>query len=194
MAQEKFGPMGNERYRQYLGDIRGSGENLLALVDDLLELSNKIERRQARARFRLRVVQCPHPAMRRRRAAAGQSRAHHHPHLAVPQTAAILADARSVRQIVLNLISTWAKFTGAGGQVIVSTTLTDLGAVVLRVRDSGPGMSETEMALALEPFRQVASTAAAARPAPGSACRSPRRWPKPMAPPSASRARPTLAH
>jgi signal transduction histidine kinase len=70
----------------------------------------------------------------------------------------VIADARSVRQIVLNLISNSIRFTGAGGQVIVSTTLTDAGEVVLRVRDSGIGMSEQEIALALQPYRQVATT------------------------------------
>ena len=71
----------------------------------------------------------------------------------------MLADARSVRQIVLNLLSNSIKFTGAGGQVIVSTTAGDDGAAVLHVRDTGVGMSEKEIAIALEPFRQLATSA-----------------------------------
>ena len=71
----------------------------------------------------------------------------------------MLADARSVRQIVLNLLSNSIKFTGAGGQVIVSTALNDIGEVVLRVRDTGVGMSEKDIAIALEPFRQLATSA-----------------------------------
>jgi signal transduction histidine kinase len=78
-----------------------------------------------------------------------------------PRLPPVIADDRSVRQIVLNLISNSTKFTGAGGQVIVSTTLTDRGDVALRVRDTGPGMSEQDIAIALEPFRQVATTARA---------------------------------
>ena len=66
--------------------------------------------------------------------------------------------ARSVRQIVLNLLSNSIKFTGAGGQVIVSTTQTDDGEVVLRVRDTGQGMTEKEIQMALEPFRQIATS------------------------------------
>jgi signal transduction histidine kinase len=69
----------------------------------------------------------------------------------------VTADARSIRQIVRNLIDNSTRFAGAGGQVIVTTTLTDLGEVVLRVRDSGTGMSEQEIALAMAPFRQVAT-------------------------------------
>ena len=71
----------------------------------------------------------------------------------------MLADARSVRQIALNLLSNSIKFTGAGGQVIVSTALNDSGEVVLRVRDTGVGMSEKDIAIALEPFRQLATSA-----------------------------------
>jgi signal transduction histidine kinase len=69
----------------------------------------------------------------------------------------VVADARSVRQIVLNLLSNSIKFTGEGGQVIVSTAADDRGGVVLRVRDTGVGMSEQDIAIALEPFRQLAT-------------------------------------
>jgi signal transduction histidine kinase len=68
-----------------------------------------------------------------------------------------VADARSVRQIVLNLLSNSIKFTVAGGQVIVSTAMSDTGEVVLRVRDTGIGMSEQDIVTAMEPFRQIAT-------------------------------------
>ena len=64
-----------------------------------------------------------------------------------------------MRQIALNLLSNSIKFTGAGGQVIVSTALNDEHEVVLRVRDTGHGMSEKELQTALEPFRQIATSA-----------------------------------
>jgi signal transduction histidine kinase len=71
---------------------------------------------------------------------------------------AVEADARSVRQIVLNLLSNSIKFTGAGGQVIISTALTDRGDTVLRVRDTGAGMTDKEIETAMEPFRQLATS------------------------------------
>jgi signal transduction histidine kinase len=70
----------------------------------------------------------------------------------------VLADARSVRQIVLNLLANSIALTNAGGQVIVSTALSDAGDVVLRVRDTGIGMSEQDIKTALEPFRQLSTT------------------------------------
>ena len=76
----------------------------------------------------------------------------------------VSADARSLRQITLNLLSNSIKFTGAGGQVIVSTAIVSTaqsgtGEIVLRVRDTGIGMDEKELGVALEPFRQLATAA-----------------------------------
>ena len=78
-----------------------------------------------------------------------------------PSLPQIVADARSVRQIALNLLSNSIKFTGAGGQVIVATALSDDHEIVLRVRDTGPGMSEKDLQTALEPFRQLATASRA---------------------------------
>jgi signal transduction histidine kinase len=75
-----------------------------------------------------------------------------------PKLPQVVADAGAVRQIVLNLLSNPLKFLGAGGQVIISTTLMDHGELVLRVRDTGLGMSEKEIAAALEPFSQLATS------------------------------------
>ena len=69
----------------------------------------------------------------------------------------MVADGRSIRQIVLNLLSNSIKFTMPGGQAIISTTLSERGEAVLRVRDTGVGMTEKELSVAMEPFRQVAT-------------------------------------
>jgi signal transduction histidine kinase len=67
----------------------------------------------------------------------------------------VVADERSVRQIVLNLLSNSIRLTGPGGQVIVSTAYSDSREAVLRVRDTGAGMSEKDIQAALEPFRDT---------------------------------------
>ena len=67
----------------------------------------------------------------------------------------IMADERSLRQIMLNLMSNAVKFNEPGGQVIVSTAVDDSGQAVIRVRDTGVGMNEAEIGAALEPFRQI---------------------------------------
>ena len=67
----------------------------------------------------------------------------------------VVADPISLRQIILNLVSNSIKYTKTGGQVIVSTVYEESGEVVLRVRDTGVGMSEVELAKALKPFQQI---------------------------------------
>jgi signal transduction histidine kinase len=70
----------------------------------------------------------------------------------------IVADERSLRQILLNLLSNAVKFNEPGGQVIIATALTDVGNAVIRIRDTGIGMSEHDVETALEPFRQLATS------------------------------------
>jgi len=65
----------------------------------------------------------------------------------------VVADARALRQITLNLIGNSIHLANAGGQVIVSTALSDFGEVMLRVRDTGQGLNDNEVAAAMEPFR-----------------------------------------
>ena len=157
MMDERFGPVGNERYRQYLKDIHASGGHLISLLNDLLDLSKieagKLELTFVSVNLNDLVQQC---------VAIMQDQANRERVIirtslptSLPQ---IVADARSVRQIALNLLSNSIKFTGAGGQVIVSTAVTDDHEVVLRVRDTGTGMSEKELQTALEPFRQLATS------------------------------------
>ncbi|MCW5717023.1 MAG: PAS domain-containing protein [Bauldia sp.] len=154
MLEERFGPIGNERYREYLKDIRLSGSHLMSLINDLLDLS-KIEAGKADLAFAAvpvneimqECVALMQPEANRRRIIIRTSLA-----AAVPK---VVADARSLRQIVLNLLSNAVKFTPAGGQVIVSTALEDNGEVVVRIRDTGIGMSDKDLETALKPFRQL---------------------------------------
>jgi PAS domain S-box-containing protein len=157
MMEERFGPMGNERYRSYARDIHTSGEHVISLVNDLLDLS-KIEAGKLDLTFASvslnevvqQSVSLMQPQASRDRIIIRMALANGLPN--------VVADNRSMRQIVLNLLSNSIKFTQAGGQAIISTTLSERGEAVLRVRDTGVGMTERELAIAMEPFRQVAST------------------------------------
>jgi PAS domain S-box-containing protein len=157
MMDERFGPVGNERYRQYLKDIHASGGHLISLLNDLLDLSKieagKLELTFVSVNLNDLVQQCVAIMQEQANRERVIIRSSLPPNL--PQ---IVADARSVRQIALNVLSNSIKFAGAGGQVIVSTALTDEHEVVLRVRDTGAGMSEKELQTALEPFRQLATS------------------------------------
>ena len=158
MMDERFGAIGNDRYRQYLKDIHSSGEHLISLLNDLLDLS-KIEAGKLDLTFVTIdlndiVQQCV--AMMQQE--ANRERVIIRTSLN-SQLPPIVADARSVRQIALNILSNSIKYTGAGGQVIVSTALGEDHEVSFRVRDTGAGMSEKELQTALEPFRQISTSA-----------------------------------
>jgi signal transduction histidine kinase len=157
MMAERFGPIGNERYRTYLKDIHASGNHLVSLLNDLLDLSKieagKLDLTFANVSLNELTQQCVgimQPQANKERIIIRTS--------LTPGLPQVVADARSVRQIVLNLLSNSVKFTGPGGQVIVSTALSDGGEAVLRVRDTGIGMSERDIEAALEPFRQTATS------------------------------------
>ncbi len=154
---ERFGPIGNERYREYIKDIHAAGTHLVAMLNDLLDLSRietgHIDLAFANVNLNELTQQCVgimQPQANRARIIIRTS--------LTPGLPLVVADERSLRQIVLNLISNSIKFTGPGGQVIVSTVFTDSREAVLRVRDTGAGMSEKDIEAALEPFRQTATS------------------------------------
>ncbi|AWL99358.1 PAS domain-containing protein [Bradyrhizobium amphicarpaeae] len=152
MISERFGTLGNDRYGEYMKDIRASGERVIAIIDDLLELSRietgKLDLNFASLNLNDLVEACVtvmQPQANRERIIIRTSLAH-----ALPQ---VTADARALRQITMNLISNSIRLASAGGQVIVSTALSDRGEIALRIRDTGHGLSEREVAAAMEPFR-----------------------------------------
>lgn len=129
-------------------------ERVIAIVNDLLDLSRietgKIDLAFSTQNLNEMVEQCVavmQPQANRSRIIIRTSLSHLLP--------TIVADARALRQITLNLIGNSIHLANAGGQVIVSTALSDQGDVVLRVRDTGHGLNETEVAAALEPFRSA---------------------------------------
>ena len=154
MIEERFGPIGSERYKEYLKDVHASGQHVLSLVNDLLDLSKiesgKLELRADSIDVNAVIGECVSIMQTQ----ASKQRVIMRLSLA-PRLPRIRADERSLRQILLNLLSNAVKFNVPGGQVIVSTTQTDAGYVVIRVKDTGIGMSDDEIELALEPFRQV---------------------------------------
>jgi PAS domain S-box-containing protein len=154
MQEERLGPLGNDKYKEYLGDIRTSGQHVVSLVNDLLDLA-KIEA----GRMELNFAATDLNAIVGSTVAIIQPQANQNRVLVRTQLAQklppVVADERSIRQIVLNMLSNATRFTEAGGQVIVSTSLLPSGEVTIRIRDTGIGMTASEIEQALEPFRQV---------------------------------------
>jgi signal transduction histidine kinase len=154
---ERFGSIGNDRYREYLKDMHAAGTHMVSLLNDLLDLS-KIETGQLDLTFvnvdlNDLTQQCVAIAQQQ----ANRARIIIRSALA-PDLPHVMADARSLRQIVLTLLSNAIKFTGPGGQVIVSTVVTSDGEAVLRVRDTGVGMREQDVEAVLDPFHQTTAS------------------------------------
>jgi signal transduction histidine kinase len=133
-------------------DIRASGERVIAIINDLNDLSRietgKIDLSFANQNLNEMVESCVavmQPLANRERIIVRTSLA--------PMLPTVVADARALRQITLNLVGNSIHLANAGGQVIVSTALSDFGEVVLRVRDTGQGLNDSELAAAMQPFR-----------------------------------------
>lgn len=162
MMEERFGPVGTQRYKNYLKDIHSSGGLVMSLVNDLLDLS-KIESGKMDFDFAsidanrivAECVSIMQPQASEEKVAIRLSLS--------PALPNLLADERSLRQIVLNLLSNAVKFNRPGGQVTVTTALADAGSAVIRIRDTGTGMSESDIGAAFEPFRRLVT----ARPSSG---------------------------
>jgi len=165
MIGERFGALGNERYAEYMKDIRASGERVISIINDLLDLSRietgKLDLAFTSQNLNELVESCVavmQPQANRERIIIRTSLAHTLP--------PVIADARALRQITLNLIGNSIHLANAGGQVIVSTALSDFGEVMLRVRDTGHGLNDNEVAAALEPFRTSAPSDQASESSP----------------------------
>ncbi|HWM60558.1 MAG TPA: ATP-binding protein [Rhizomicrobium sp.] len=156
LGTEMLGPIGHPRYREYANDVHGAGRHLLALINDILDLS-----KAAAGKFELDceeiapadiVAEC----LRLTRGKAHEGGLRLTSELA-PGLPNLVVDRLRFKQALLNLCSNAIKFTPPGGTVHVSADVADDGGFVLAVRDSGIGMTPEQIPVALEPFRQVAS-------------------------------------
>ncbi len=151
---EIYGPLGNARYHEYAADIIRSGEHLLELISDILDVSaietgelelfeNELDLPR-QVKNMLRLVE--------HRARQGIVTLVNDVPDDLPR---LYADERRVNQILLNLLSNAVKFTDEGGTVSIDAHQQDNGALSVTVKDSGIGMSESDLAKALTPFGQV---------------------------------------
>ncbi len=152
MASEMFGPLGHPRYKEYSGDILSSGQHLLSLINDILDMS-KIEAGKMQLRFEAvtidEVVDDTLRLVRQRADKAGLKLRTH-----LPTLPEIQADFRALKQILLNLLTNAVKFTPQGGTITISAAVTD-DNIHLSVADTGVGIPEKALARLAKPFEQV---------------------------------------
>src|SRR6266545_4782017 len=155
MESGMFGPLGSDKYREYCGDIHQSGQYLLEVINDILDMS-KIE--AGRIRLDAEPIELEpflNDAMRVVSGRANDKR--------LKLTARIgrgirlSADHRLLKQIVLNLLSNAVKFTPEGGRVTIRARKTSGGWVSISIADTGIGIPEEALARLGRPFEQVES-------------------------------------
>jgi PAS domain S-box-containing protein len=153
LRMQPYGPLGCDKYMQYIEDIRGSGEHLLQIVNDLLDMS-KIEAGESQLNETDcdlgEIVEAVVRMVGRRAGAAGIE--------VITDIAACVprlrADEKMLRQILINLMSNAVKFTPAGGRVSLSA-YTEGRGLVLSVADTGVGIAPEMMDVVMRPFGQA---------------------------------------
>jgi two-component system cell cycle sensor histidine kinase PleC len=158
MVGEMFGPLGDQRYKSYAEDILGSGQHLLALINDVLDMS-KIEAGKMILRFEpLSLDELADDAVRlvkNRAETAGLTL-----DVAVPALPEVEGDYRALKQVLLNLLSNAVKFTPRGGVITLSAESrrdAEGDRVWVSVKDTGIGISPGDIARIAHPFEQIES-------------------------------------
>ena len=162
IQKEVFGPVGSPKYQEYLRDIAVSGQHLLHVVNNILDLAKveagKWEMEESETGLRT-LCESTLQMVRERARSAEVSLS-----LAPGDPAvAIRADRRLMHQILINLLTNGIKFTDRGGRVTLGWALSDDGGVALKVTDTGVGMSDEDRRRVLEPCGRGSAVWARAR-------------------------------
>ena len=156
MKEETFGPIGNDKYLEYLKDIHYSGQHLLELINDILDVSaieaGALELHEGSVN--LNDVFDVSARLIKPRAEAGKVSVTSSIDQKIPL---ICGDERRIKQVLLNLLSNAVKFTPECGEVCISAMVADDGSLVVAVIDNGIGMDQEEISLAMSSFGQVDS-------------------------------------
>jgi PAS domain S-box-containing protein len=166
IQREAFGLVGERRYLDYARDIHDSGAHLLALINDILDVSKAEAGRIELLEGLVDVTELFDSCVRLVRARADEAHVtiEAHPTDRLPK---LHADGLRLKQVLLNLLSNGIKFTPAGGRVTLDAHLGDHQKFVIRVTDTGIGMSSEDIPKALSPFGQLESTRARRYPGTG---------------------------
>jgi len=154
ISNETFGPVGIDKYLEYARDIHESADHLLALVNDILDLS-RIE--AGRATLVLEDVDASELVdsclrLIHGRAAEARLQLRRHVDATLPR---LRVDPLKIKQILINLLSNAIKFTGSGGTVTIRVAAIPSGGVSLAVSDTGIGIAQQDMAKAIETYGRI---------------------------------------
>jgi len=156
MMKETFGPLGNAKYSEYLGDVHSSACHLLEIINEVLDMS-KIEAGRVELDeeyFDIRQMIDSVSRMMASRAFSSGLKINEN---VAPDLPRIYADPRLVRQILINLVTNAVKYSKADGAIDIKAFRAENGNMALIVADSGVGIPRDRIHEALEPFGQISS-------------------------------------
>lgn len=153
MKSELLGPLENKTYRDYAGDIHSSGEHLLHLINEILDLSRIEAGRYELCEEAVDLAGVLEDCRNMMTIRANKK------NIALteaiePNLPRLWADERAVRQVLLNLLSNAVKFTPSGGEVHIKAGWTAGGGQYVSIRDTGPGIPEDEIPIVMQAFGQ----------------------------------------
>jgi len=153
MCTEMLGPIENGTYKEYLDDIHHSGEHLLKLINEILDLS-RIEAGKRELNEQLISLVAVAQEARGLLDLKARQRDIEIAEVYDDSMPRIVVDAQAMRQVALNLLSNALKFTPVGGEIIIKAGRTQSGGQYISVRDNGPGIARDEIPVVLSAFGQ----------------------------------------
>jgi two-component system, cell cycle sensor histidine kinase PleC len=153
MEKELLGPIGSDVYRDYSHNIYSSGEHLLCIINEILDLSRIEAGRYDLNEESIRLTEVAEECQRLTKIKADAKALIIVDDFA-PNLPHVWADPRAIRQICLNLLSNAMKFTPKGGRITIFVGHTQDGGQFLTIADSGPGIPKEEIPRVLQAFGQ----------------------------------------
>jgi two-component system cell cycle sensor histidine kinase PleC len=157
LGNQLFGPLGSEKYADYVGDIHKSGLHLLAVINDILDLAKAESGKLTLDERETDLVACLNDCVRMCRVRA-DARSVDLVARIPRQPVMAMVDERLVAQIVINLLSNAIKFTSGGGHVRIGLSADPHDGILVEIHDTGIGIAPEDIERVMRPFEQVDAT------------------------------------
>jgi PAS domain S-box-containing protein len=156
IKEQMFGAVGSPQYVEYANDIFDSGQLLLALINDILDMSKIEAGKRALVETTLDIEQVVHSVVRLVASRAKLGKLHLNAY--VPKDIPYLrGEERALKQILTNLLTNAIKFTPEGGDVNLEAKIDENRRITIVIQDTGIGIAPHDIAVALAPFGQIES-------------------------------------
>ncbi len=154
IKDQLFGPVGKEQYVEYAKDIYDSGELLLSLINDILDMSKIEAGKRTLTESEIDISETVRSVMRLVSVRAKSGRVHLNVDMPI-ELPHVRVEEKAIKQILTNLLTNAIKFTPEGGSVTLSARASEQGGMTISIEDTGIGMKPEDIPVALSPFGQI---------------------------------------